>query len=263
MLDVLAHSSSVVTHDSVTADRAVAGTAGPQPTIRPRSNPFDHEPTARTAALPDLRQRQIPVAATPDVDQMPPTPEPAPTSLSEPESAAANMAQILPDPGFDLPPALESLPEPLESPTPTTNTSKIAQETESASLASDERTPEQRQLDARAERDGLLGFCPVTLREERKLADGRPEFSTLYESQEYCFATREAKAAFDATPERFVPANGGHDIVLAAGKIRVRGSLRHATYFENRLYLFRSEQTHRLFEADPARYVPDRSQSAE
>jgi hypothetical protein len=44
-------------------------------------------------------------------------------------------------------------------------------------------------------------------------------------------------------------------MVRAAAHIDVPGSLRHATYYKNRLYLFRSEQTCRLFEADPARYA--------
>ncbi len=102
-----------------------------------------------------------------------------------------------------------------------------------------------------------MGFCPVTLRDGKTLVDGKAAFSSNFGGERFEFASAEAKAAFDADPERYSPAHAGRDIVLAAGQIDVPGSLRHATYYKNRLYLFRSEQTCRLFESDPARYAAD------
>jgi len=122
-------------------------------------------------------------------------------------------------------------------------------------------TSEQQKLDARAGRDGFMGFCPVTLRDRKTLVDGKNEFSSNYGGERFEFATADAKVAFDADPERYSPAHAGRDIVLSAGHIDVPGSLRHATYYKNRLYLFRSEQTCRLFESDPARYVVEEPNS--
>ncbi|MDQ3331213.1 MAG: hypothetical protein M3552_11250 [Planctomycetota bacterium] len=121
----------------------------------------------------------------------------------------------------------------------------------------DQPQTEQQKLGSRSDRDGFMGFCPVTLRDHKSLVDGLQEFTTVYREVTFTFATSEAKAIFDADPDRYAPANQGRDVVLAAGQISVAGSLRHATYYQNRLYLFRSEQTCRLFVADPARYVTD------
>lgn len=116
---------------------------------------------------------------------------------------------------------------------------------------------EQQKLDARAGRDGFMGYCPVTLRDHKTLVDGKAEFSSSYGGERFEFASAEAKAAFDADPSRYSPAHAGRDVVLSAGQIDAPGSLRHATYYKNRLYLFRSSQTCRLFESDPTRYVAD------
>ncbi|MBA3315798.1 MAG: hypothetical protein H0T47_21235 [Planctomycetaceae bacterium] len=121
----------------------------------------------------------------------------------------------------------------------------------------DQPQTEQQKLGSRSDRDGFMGFCPVTLRDHKSLVDGLQEFTTVYREATFTFATSEAKAIFDADPDRYAPANQGRDVVLAAGQISVAGSLRHATYYRNRLYLFRSEQTCGLFVADPARYVTD------
>lgn len=124
-------------------------------------------------------------------------------------------------------------------------------------VVADRQTPatEQQKLEARIDRDGFMGFCPVTLRDNKTLVDGDPQFTSNFGGERFEFASAEAKATFDADPLRYCPANAGRDIVLAVGQIDVPGSLRHATYYKNRLYLFRSEQTRRLFEADPTRYV--------
>jgi YHS domain-containing protein len=114
---------------------------------------------------------------------------------------------------------------------------------------------EQQKLDARNGRDGFMGFCPVTLRDQKTLVDGNPQFTSSYANERFEFASAEAKAAFDSDPVRYSPAHAGRYIVRAAGHTAVSGALLHATYQKNRLYLFRSEQTCRLFEADPARYV--------
>lgn len=103
---------------------------------------------------------------------------------------------------------------------------------------------------------GLKGICPVTLREERRAVTPRPELSSEHAGRRYEFATPEAKAAFDADPERYAPALGGRDVVLTAGGAEEAvGSLRHAGFYRERLYLFQTEESYKEFYANPRRFV--------
>ena len=175
---------------------------------------------------------------------------PASTSQSEAEHRSSTVvANGLP----------RSIPQddPSEHPLESISESDARLTTPPSGDVANHQTPasEQQKLDARNGRDGFMGFCPVTLRDHKTLVDGSPEFTSTFGGERFEFASADAKAAFDADPLRYSPANGGRDIVLAAGRIEVPGSLQHATYYKNKLYLFRSEQTCRLFEADPARYV--------
>ena len=112
-----------------------------------------------------------------------------------------------------------------------------------------------------AERDGLVGmqgYCPVALREQRRLVDARPEFLCLYRGRTYRVSSADAKARFDAHPARYAPAAGGFDVVLnSRGERGVDGRLTNAIWYQDQLYLFRTPETSREFNANPERYVPD------
>jgi YHS domain-containing protein len=99
---------------------------------------------------------------------------------------------------------------------------------------------------------GLKGFCPVTLRDERALKDGRPAFAASYHGEIYYLASAAAQAAFERNPAKYAPAAHGYDLALAAvaGELR-QGSLDHAAWYRDRLYLFTSVESLKTFAAAP------------
>lgn len=103
---------------------------------------------------------------------------------------------------------------------------------------------------------GLHGICVVTLRDERRLATPRPDIYSVYLSQRYEFASPAAKAAFDANPAQYAPAYEGRDAVMvAAGTDRGVGTLRHAGFYREHLYLFQTEDGLREFCRNPQRFA--------
>jgi len=103
---------------------------------------------------------------------------------------------------------------------------------------------------------GLKGICPVTLREERRSVTPRPELFSEFAGRRYEFATPEAKAAFDADPERYAPVLGGRDVVMTAdGAEEAVGTLKHAGFYRERLYLFQNEESYKTFYENPRRFV--------
>jgi YHS domain-containing protein len=109
---------------------------------------------------------------------------------------------------------------------------------------------------ARTSRTGLMGYCPVVLRDERELVPAAAEFSSMFAGTEYQFSSAEAKRTFDANPRLYVPALGGQDVVhLAEGERGIPGSLTHATWYRGRLYLFASNDTLQQFVVEPSRFA--------
>ncbi|MFN0053106.1 MAG: YHS domain-containing protein [Planctomycetales bacterium] len=102
---------------------------------------------------------------------------------------------------------------------------------------------------------GFKGYCPVTLKEERKLVEARREFSSEHNGRLYSFSSLECKEAFDANPKKYIPAGEGRDVVkLATGEKGADGSLQHAAWYRGRLYLFSSPETRREFVESPNRF---------
>lgn len=114
----------------------------------------------------------------------------------------------------------------------------------------------QRKLAERSGLGGFQGFCPVALRDRRELTDSRPEFLSVYQNRTYELSSAEAKARFEADPARYAPVNSGNDVVLTTrGETEAEGSLTHAVWFKDRLYLFRTAETLREFNAEPTKYA--------
>ena len=107
----------------------------------------------------------------------------------------------------------------------------------------------------RAELKGLKGFCPVQLRDERELRDARPQFSAEYDGVVYNFSSAAARQKFLAEPTKYAPAAGGQDVVLASSSKKAEGSLDHAVWYRDRLYLFDSPASMKSFKASPSKYA--------
>ena len=111
-------------------------------------------------------------------------------------------------------------------------------------------------LAARADRSLMMGFCPVTLRDDRDLVEGDERFTADFEGVTYRFATAAARDAFKADPIRYAPTASGRDLVIAStGWGETVGSLAHAAWYRGRLYLFASRESMRRFVDSPRDYL--------
>ena len=115
-----------------------------------------------------------------------------------------------------------------------------------------------RRLSTRRGLAGLKGFCPVALRDNRDLVDTKAEFMSTHEGRLYQFSSVEAKETFDAEPEKYVPAMNGVDVIIQANSHQsVDGTLDHAVWFRDRLYLFSSSESLEAFVLNPTEYSRD------
>lgn len=129
--------------------------------------------------------------------------------------------------------------------------------TESAPVKN-ERDPAvmQARIAARGDLKGFKGFCPVTLRNERRLVDAKPEFRAEHQGRSYYVSSAEALEQFHQNPEKYVPACDGRDVVQqVSGAVVVEGSLDHAAWFKGRLYLFATADARVEFVSAPAEFV--------
>ena len=55
----------------------------------------------------------------------------------------------------------------------------------------------------------LEGYCPVAYFAVDKAVRGKPEFASTHNDVTYHFVSADAKKAFDAAPEKYIPAFGG------------------------------------------------------
>ena len=55
----------------------------------------------------------------------------------------------------------------------------------------------------------IEGYCPVAYFAVNKPVRGKPEHASTYNSVTYYFVSADAKKAFDANPEKYIPAYGG------------------------------------------------------
>ena len=103
---------------------------------------------------------------------------------------------------------------------------------------------------------GLKGFCPVTLRDNRKLLDSRSELFAMHRGQTFHFANEDARTKFEQDPVRYAPAVFGADVLaLSRHQEVVEGSLDFATWYKGRLFLFASKETHDTFIESPAEFA--------
>lgn len=102
----------------------------------------------------------------------------------------------------------------------------------------------------------LEGYCPVTLHGTRGWTKGDVQFQTDYKNQRFYFVSQAAKDSFVQSPEKYAPQFLGCDPVLLFTADRaVTGSVEWAAFFDQRLYLFTTEENRRNFKASPEKYI--------
>jgi YHS domain-containing protein/thiol-disulfide isomerase/thioredoxin len=103
---------------------------------------------------------------------------------------------------------------------------------------------------------GLEGFCPVRLLRDREWVSGHENLTTAYRGVTYFFSTKETQQLFLKAPSDFAPQNLGCDpIVLLTDDRAVAGKIRFGAFFDDRLYLFSSENNRARFKQSPLKYT--------
>ncbi len=113
-----------------------------------------------------------------------------------------------------------------------------------------------RRIAERGERTGFKGFCPVALKDYLELEDASPRFRAEFEGQLYYFSSQECLQQFQQDPIRYVPVNNGLDLVkfIKEGS-EEPGRLDFAVWYQDRLFLFSSQNTLETFRAEPRRFL--------
>ncbi|MCA9115434.1 MAG: hypothetical protein KDA79_10125 [Planctomycetaceae bacterium] len=214
----------------------------PIPLPIPENRPeFAADETEDPFAIPaETRTAETKPAAEPEFRQIPEeadsTPEPAAPVAAQPvpqEVPALKTAEAKPQ------------PEPARMPTPATEAQASVPASPKPSADIQSRIAK---LAERKDQTGLKGFCPVELRDSRKLVDSQPEFSMTWQKRTYQFSTAEALEKFQKDPSRYAPVASGYDvIVLGHTGERIDGSLDNAIWYHDRLHLFSSRQTLETF----------------
>jgi len=104
--------------------------------------------------------------------------------------------------------------------------------------------------------DGLKGFCPVAIRDERRLASALDQYSCEHQAQTYRFCSAEALEKFLANPELYAPIAGGLDVVaVRQGSAVANGTLDFAVWYRHRLHLFSTTENLAAFRAAPRTFA--------
>ncbi|QDT39542.1 thioredoxin family protein [Stratiformator vulcanicus] len=128
------------------------------------------------------------------------------------------------------------------------------------------RTPGRRQPTVRDGRGkqsqllGLRGFCPVTLHGSRQWTRGSKRFSVEHQGISYFCVSARAASRFREGPEQYAPRLLGCDPVIyfTTGKA-VPGSVEHAAFYDEVLYLFAGAKTRSAFRDDPSEFMNRRA----
>lgn len=103
--------------------------------------------------------------------------------------------------------------------------------------------------------DCLRGFCPVALRDDRRLRQSLAEFTSEYQGKTYRFSSEEARDRFIANPECYVPFAGGLDVIEVKQGHVSQGSLDFAVWFRHRLHMFSNADNLAIFRANPRAFA--------
>ena len=145
---------------------------------------------------------------------------------------------------------------PPQTVTPPISLPAVTETPVAAPSAKDRAAANREKLQERHGRKGLMGFCPVSLRDERDLVEARSEFVSEYNGKTYYFASAHARAVFDENPAKYAPAAGGGDtVVLAETGEDKEGALEWASWYKGRLYLFSEEKRMNEFLATPSHFA--------
>lgn len=97
----------------------------------------------------------------------------------------------------------------------------------------------------------LLGFDPVAYFIDHRAVPGAKDRQITFAGKVWYFASTANRIAFEASPETYLPAFGGHDPVAIAAGFALSGSPEFFTIDGNRIFLFRHAESRDAFRRDP------------
>src|SRR5262249_13443749 len=99
------------------------------------------------------------------------------------------------------------------------------------------------------------GYCPIVLKDDRKLIEAKADIKAEYRGRMYTFSSIEAKENFEDNPRKYIPASDDIDMVRqTTGDNGIEGTLEHAAWYRGRLYLFSSAESRREFVDAPSKF---------
>jgi protein disulfide-isomerase len=103
---------------------------------------------------------------------------------------------------------------------------------------------------------GMDGYCPVSVMDENRWVAGDRQWGAQHRGRTYLFRDAAAQQRFLANPERYAPALAGFDPVLVTelGQY-LPGKREHGVRYNDRMYLFGSEEALQKFSQTPDAYV--------
>ncbi|CAN1531891.1 hypothetical protein MCEMSEM23_01423 [Rhabdaerophilaceae bacterium] len=93
----------------------------------------------------------------------------------------------------------------------------------------------------------LMGFDPISYFLDNDARLGSPQFQATFAGAAWFFHSQSNKAAFEESPESYLPIFGGYDPVAIASGVLVAGNPRIFVVEHGKLYLFRNAQNRALF----------------
>lgn len=103
---------------------------------------------------------------------------------------------------------------------------------------------------------GLDGFSPVALTKKRQWNRGSPRFTWDYKDVTYYLTSREELIEFRNSPETYAPKLLGCDpVILWESDKAVAGDIRFGAFFDDELFLFKSDERRRQFKANPEKFI--------
>ncbi|MFO1040934.1 MAG: thioredoxin family protein [Planctomycetaceae bacterium] len=103
---------------------------------------------------------------------------------------------------------------------------------------------------------GLDGFSPVAIAKSREWVRGSARFPWDYKGIVYYMSSREELLEFRKSPEAYAPKLLGCDpVILVQTDRAIAGSPDFAAFFDDELYLFKSDEQRKLFKKNPQKFT--------
>src|SRR5215471_2765107 len=96
----------------------------------------------------------------------------------------------------------------------------------------------------------LHGFDPVAYFTQHKAVKGDAQLTAVYKGVTYEFASKEDQAAFQASPEKYVPQYGGFCAFATSVGVKADIDPHEFAIHDGKLYVNNSDRAQKLFEQD-------------